>query len=136
MILVDTSIWIDYFNGTDSPKTEWLDRALGIEPIIVGDVILAEILQGFRQDHAFNTAKKMLLLFPIVELVGKEIAIKSAANYRMLRKKGVTVRKTIDVVIGTYCIETKTRLLHNDSDFHPLETYLAMPTVKILSTTL
>ena len=91
MILVDSSVWIDYFNGRNTDKTDWLDSAIGNKHIIVGDLILAEILQGFQSDHDFKTAKKLLLDFPFTEMVGQELAIKSALNYRFLRKNGVTV---------------------------------------------
>ncbi|ODS30117.1 MAG: Ribonuclease VapC15 [Candidatus Scalindua rubra] len=104
MILVDSSVWIDYFNGNKNTKTDWLDYALGNEPIIMGDLILTEVLQGFKNDKDFRIAKKLLLNFPLVDMVGQELAIKSAINYRLLRKKGLIVRKTIDVIIGTFCI--------------------------------
>jgi len=90
MILVDSSVWIDYFNGKKTIQTDWLDSALGIKPIIIGDLILTEVLQGFQSENDFRKAKKILLEFPFMEMVGKNMAIKSAANYRLLRKKGVT----------------------------------------------
>ena len=99
MILVDSSVWIDYFNGRKTDKTDWLDSAIGNKHIIVGDLVLAEILQGFQSDNDFRTAKNLLLDFPFMEMVGQDLAIKSALNYRFLRKNGVTVRKTIDVMI-------------------------------------
>src|SRR3989337_1907922 len=116
MILVDSSVWIDYFNGRKTGKTDWLDSALGNEQIIIGDLILAEVLQGFQSDNDFKIAKKLLLTFPFMEMVGQELAIKSALNYRLLRKKGVTVRKTIDVMIGTFCLNYQLTLLHDDRD--------------------
>lgn len=131
MILVDSSVWIDYFNGEKTSKTDWLDSALGNKPIIIGDLILAEVLQGFQRENDFRTAKNLLLDFPFMEMVGKNIAIKSAINYRFLRKKGVTVRKTIDVMIGTFCIHHHFSLLHDDSDFDPLEKYLKLKTIRI-----
>ncbi|MDH7512330.1 MAG: PIN domain nuclease [Clostridiales bacterium] len=130
MILVDSSVWIDYFNGEKTRETDWLDSALGNKPIIMGDLILAEVLQGFQSEHDFRTAKNLLLDFPFMEMVGKTIAIKSAINYRFLRKKGVTVRKTIDVMIGTFCIHHNFSLLHDDSDFDPLEKYLKLKTIR------
>ena len=129
MIFVDSSVWIDYFNGRGTPKTNWLDSALGNEQIIVGDLILAEVLQGFQSDNDFKTARKLLLTFPFMEMVGQELAIKSALNYRFLRKKGVTVRKTIDVMIGTFCLNYQLTLLHDDRDFDPMEKYLQLKTV-------
>jgi len=131
MILVDSSVWIDYFNGRKTGKTDWLDSALGNEPIIIGDLILAEVLQGFQNEKDFRTAKNVLLDFPFMEMVGQTMAIKSAKNYRFLRKKGVTVRKTIDVIIGTFCIYHHISLLHDDRDFNPLEKYLHLKTVRI-----
>ncbi|MHB8792790.1 MAG: type II toxin-antitoxin system VapC family toxin [Thermoleophilia bacterium] len=129
MILVDSSVWIDFFNGVKTSRTDWLDAALGSEPLVMGDIILTEVLQGFQDDKDFKTAKKLLLSFPVMEMVGQELAIKSAMNYRFLRKKGVTVRKTIDVMIGTYCIQNHISLLHSDRDFEPMEKYLKLRTV-------
>jgi hypothetical protein len=131
MILVDSSVWIDYFNGKKTSKTDWLDSALGNKPIIIGDLILAEVLQGFQNENDFRTVKNLLLDFPFMEMVGKNMAIKSAINYRFLRKKGVTVRKTIDVMIGTFCIHLHFSLLHDDRDFDPLEKYLKLKTIRI-----
>jgi predicted nucleic acid-binding protein len=129
MILVDSSVWIDYFNGKITPQTEWLHSALGNEFIIMGDLILAEVLQGFKKDNDFNKAKEMLLNFPFMEMLGLELAVKSAENYRFLRKKGVTVRKTIDVLIGTFCIHHKISLLHDDQDFVPLIEHLKLSSI-------
>ncbi len=131
MIVVDSSIWIDYFNGKKSKKTDWLDESLGIEAIIMGDIILAEVLQGFQDDKDFKTAKRLLLEFPFIEMLGQEIAIKSAINYRKLRQKGITVRKTIDVMIGTFCIHHNFALLHNDRDFNTIEKHLNLKVIKI-----
>ena len=131
MILVDSSVWIDYFNGRKTDKTDWLDSAIGNKYIIVGDLILTEILQGFQSDNDFRTAKNLLLDFPFMEMVGQALAIKSAWNYRFLRKKGVTVRKTIDVMIGTFCIHYQCPLLHDDRDFDPMEKYLKLTTIAI-----
>jgi len=131
MIVVDSSIWIDYFNGTISKETNWLDESLGIEPIIMGDIILAEVLQGFQNEKDFRTAKKLLLEFPFMDMIGQELAIKSAMNYRALRQKGITIRKTIDVLIGTFCIHNNFDLLHNDKDFDPLEKHLKLKVMKI-----
>jgi predicted nucleic acid-binding protein len=131
MILVDSSVWIDYFNGKKTSKTDWLDSALGSKPIIIGDLILAEVLQGFQKENDFRIVKKLLLEFPFMEMVGQKMAIKSAINYRLLRKKGVTVRKTIDIMIGTFCIHHQFSLLHDDRDFDPLEKYLKLKTIRI-----
>ena len=129
MILVDSSVWIDYFNGKKTTKTDWLDSALGNEPIITGDLILTEVLQGFQNDNDFSTARKLLLSFPFMEMVGQALAIKSALNYRFLRKNGVTVRKTIDIMIGTFCIHHHLSLLHDDKDFDPMERLLKLKTI-------
>ena len=113
MILVDSSVWIDYFNGKISPQTDWLDSALGKKIIIVGDLILAEVLQGFQRDKDFRTARDLLLSFRVMEMLGQALAINSAKNYRYLQKRGVTVRKTVDVIIGTFCLHHNIFLLHD-----------------------
>jgi predicted nucleic acid-binding protein len=130
MILVDSSVWIGYFNGIINPQTDWLDLALGKKIIIVGDIILAEVLQGFKSDRDFNKAKELLSNFRFMEMLGQELAIESAKNYRILRKKGVTVHKTIDVIIGTFCIHHNIPLLHDDQDFDPLTKHLGLHAVK------
>jgi predicted nucleic acid-binding protein len=129
MILVDSSVWIDYFNGIINPKTDWLNYALGREIIIVGDLILTEVLQGFKNDRDFYKAKELLSHFRFMEMLGRELAIKSAENYRLLRMKGVTVPKTIDIIIGTFCIHHNISLLHDDRDFVPLTKHMGLDTV-------
>lgn len=131
MILVDSSVWIGYFNGEITPQTDWLDSALGKEIIIVGDLILTEVLQGFKSDRDFHTAKELLSHFQFMEMLGQELAVRSAENYRFLRNKGVTVRKTIDVMIGTFCIHHNMSLLHDDQDFDPLVKHLKLKVVKL-----
>jgi len=130
MILVDSSVRIDYFNGKINPQTDWLDSALGREIIIVGDLILVEVLQDFKSDRAFHQAKELLLNFQFVEMLGQMLAIKSAENYRFLRKKGVFVRKTFDVIIGTFCIHHNISLLYDDQDFDPLTKFLKLSAIK------
>jgi predicted nucleic acid-binding protein len=130
MILVDSSVWIDYFNGHKTWQTNLLDNLLSDVPILIGDLILAEILQGFRSDNDFESAKSYLSDLPFRQMGGYQVAVKSAQNYRILREKGVTVRKTIDVVIGTYCILEGLPLLHDDCDFDPMVSHLSL---KILS---
>jgi predicted nucleic acid-binding protein len=130
MILVDSSVWIDYFNGKITPQTDWLDSALGREIIILGDLVLTEVLQGFKNDRDFNEAKELLSNFQFMEMLGRELAIKSAENNRFLRKKGVTVRKSVDVMIGTFCIHHDISLLHDDQDFAPLVKHLKLNAVK------
>ena len=130
MILVDSSVWVDYFNGTVTAQTEKLHDLLGDQPLAVGDLILTEVLQGFANERDFNTATRVLTSLTVVELGGEEIAIQAARNFRALRKLGVTVRKTIDTVIATQCIESGYDLLHNDRDFDPFSTHLGLRVVK------
>ncbi len=126
MILVDSSVWIDYFRGTATPQAEKLDSLLGSEPIATGDLILSEVLQGFVSDRDFNQAKKLMTSLVIVELAGQSIAIQAAKNFRVLRSLGVTVRKTIDTVIATRCIESGLPLLYSDRDFDPFVEHLGL----------
>jgi len=126
LILVDSSVWIDYFRGIFTAQTEKLDKLLGEEPLAIGDLILTEVLQGFDDEQDFNDARKMLSSLMIVELGGKEIAIQAAKNFRALRRRGVTIRKTIDTVIATRCIEGGYDLLHNDRDFEPFAKHLGL----------
>jgi predicted nucleic acid-binding protein len=129
LILVDSSVWIDYFKGIITAQTERLDGLLGYEPLAIGDLILTEVLQGFVDERDFNQAMKMLTSLIIVELGGQEIAIQAAKNFRALRKHGVTVRKTIDTVIATRCIESDYDLLHDDRDFDPFAKHLGLRVV-------
>ncbi len=126
MILVDSSVWIDYFNGSITPQTEKLDQWLGREPLAIGDLILTEVLQGFDDERDFNQARKLLTSLTVVELGGTDIAIQAARNFRALRKLGVTVRKTIDTVIATGCIESRFDLLHSDRDFDAFVEHLGL----------
>jgi predicted nucleic acid-binding protein len=129
MIIVDSSVWIDYFNGKKTSQTDWLDSALGSIPVILGDLILTEVLQGFQNSKEFKVAKDLLLGMPFMPMVGRAIALKSAENYRSLRRRGVTVRKTIDVIIGTFCIYYQLPLLHDDRDFDPMVKFLGLKIV-------
>jgi predicted nucleic acid-binding protein len=129
MILVDSSVWIDYFNGSHNWQVELLDKLLQHEPIIMGDLIFTEVLQGFRSDTEFNLAKKFLSVLPIRTLGGYKVALQSAAHYREMRKKGITVRKTIDLIIATFCIMENIALLHNDHDFDPMAAHLSLQTI-------
>ena len=126
MILVDSSVWIDYFRGTVTAQTETLDRLLGQELLAIGDLILTEVLEGFDNERDFSDARKILTSLTVVELGGQEIAIQAAKNFRALRRLGVTVRKTIDTVIATRCIESRYDLLHNDRDFDPFVKHLGL----------
>ncbi len=129
MIVVDSSVWIDYFNGKETQQTDLLDSYLGNTPIIMGDLILTEVLQGFQGDKDYESAKQMLLQMPFMAMGGLELSLESAVNYRQLRKKGVTVRKTIDIIIGTFCIHHQIPLLHDDKDFEPMIEHLGLQTV-------
>ena len=124
MIFVDSSVWIDYFRGIATKETELLDELLRVEPIVIGDVVLAEVLQGFKRDRDFNQAKKLLTSLGMVDVLGHEIAIQAARNFRSLRERGITVRKTIDTIIATYCIENDLPLLHSDRDFDAFVEYM------------
>lgn len=119
MMLVDSSVWIDYFNGVSTDASDYLDASLGSHHLITGDLILAEVLQGFRSEKAFSQGKTLLTSLDVHNLLSEQLAIKSAVNFRYLRKKGITVRKTIDVIIATYCMEYDIALLHSDRDFLP-----------------
>jgi predicted nucleic acid-binding protein len=127
MILVDSSVWIDYFRGVISPQTDRLDSLFGQELLVTGDLIIAEVLQGFQHESEFNKAKRLMTgNLTVVSLVGPEIAIQAARNYRALRANGATVRKTIDTLIATYCIENDFSLLFSDRDFNPFVDYLGL----------
>jgi predicted nucleic acid-binding protein len=129
VILVDSTVWIDYFGGKATKQAEKLDSLLGDEPLAIGDLILTEVLQGFASDRDSRQAKKLLTSLVIVELGGQDIAVRAAENYRTLRSLGVTVRKTIDTIIATRCIESGYALLHRDRDFEPFVTHLGLRTV-------
>jgi predicted nucleic acid-binding protein len=119
-------VWIAYFKGTVTAQTEILDGLLGQQPLAIGDLILTEVLQGFDNERDFTEARKMLTSLKVVELGGQEIAIQAAKNFRVLRRLGVSVRKTIDTVIATRCIESGYELLHNDRDFDPFTKHLGL----------
>lgn len=126
MILVDSSVWIDYFRGRQSPETDLLDELLEREPVLTGDLILTEVLQGFGSDRDFTQAKKLLTSFNVIDLGGQDIAIQAAKNFCTLRALGITVRKTIDTIIATRCINNDYLLLYSDRDFDPFVDHLAL----------
>jgi len=126
MIVADTSVWIDYVNGVVTPQTNILDIELENRRVATGDLIIVEFLQGFREDKQFQEAKALMDSLEYYDFVGREIAISAAQNFRKLRKKGITIRKTIDVLIATFCIEYGFELLHNDRDFDPMEEVLGL----------
>jgi predicted nucleic acid-binding protein len=129
LILVDSSVWIDYFKGVATAQTDKLDQLLGREALLIGDLILTEVLQGFADEREFDIAREMLTSLTIVELGGAEVAVQAARNFRTLRKKGITVRKTIDTIIATRCIESGYGLLFADRDFDPFVKYLGLRSV-------
>jgi predicted nucleic acid-binding protein len=126
VILVDSSVWIDYFRGAATPEADRLDALLGAEPLATADVVLAEVLQGFTRDRDFDDALRLLTSLSVIEVGGKDIAIQAARNFRTLRARGVTVRKTIDTLIATRCIESGLELLYSDRDFDPFVAQLGL----------
>ncbi|GAA0762736.1 PIN domain nuclease [Ideonella azotifigens] len=126
MILVDSSVWIDYFRSTDTPQVALLDSLLGRTRIAVGDLIAGEVLQGIRDDKEFKRVKDIFDAFTRLDLCGYDLALKAAENYRTLRAKGITTRKTIDTLIATRCIEDGLTLLHSDRDFAPFAMHLGL----------
>lgn len=126
MIVVDTSVWIDFLNGRDLSHTRRLRAVLGSEEIIIGDLMLCEVLQGLATEGTARRVEALLRRFDIVPMAGEAIAVKAARNFRALRQRGITIRKTIDLLIGTWCIENGKPLLHNDSDFRPMTRHLGL----------
>jgi len=126
VIVVDTSVWVDFFNGRPTAEADALNELLGERPVVVGDLTMAEVLSGFRQDADFRKAKSLLESCEFRPMVGKTVAMEAANNYRFLRKRGITVRKTIDILIGTFCIVNHLPLLHADRDFDALENHLGL----------
>jgi len=124
VIFVDSSVWIDYFCGRDNPEAETLDGHLGVSPVAVGDLVLTEVLQGFRSDRDYKIARSLMEELTVFDMLGKSMAIKSAENFRKLRRKGITIRKTADVIIATFCIEHRLPLLFSDKDFKPFVKHL------------
>lgn len=126
MILVDSSVWIDYFTGTDNWQAEVLETMLGVEDVVAGDLILTEVLQGFKDDQDCETAKSLFDSVAIFDMLGRGMALASAQNYRSLRKRGITIRKTADVIIATFCIERQIPLLFSDRDFKPFVIHMGL----------
>lgn len=126
VILVDSSVWIDYFRGAATAEVEALDALLGNEVVASGDLILAEVLQGFARERDFNQARKLLTSLVVVDLGGRDIAIQAAKNFRTLRARGITVRKTIDTIIATRCIASGFALLYSDRDFDAFVMHLGL----------
>lgn len=131
MILVDTSVWIDYFNGISNGHTDLLDTSIAQGNVAIGDLIFLEILQGIRDDADYRKTKRSLLAFDQHQMLGREMAEICARNYRILRKKGITIRKTADVIIATFCIENHFPLLFLDRDFLPFVDHLGLEPLPI-----
>ena len=131
MILVDSTVWIEYFNGVSTPETDFLDDILGDQLILVGDIILADVLQGFRRDKDVDQAYQASSKFQKVSMMNIDLALKSARYFQILRKRGVTIRKTIDCFIATFYIENDLELLHSDRDFDHFEEHLDLKVVQI-----
>lgn len=129
MILADSSVWIDYFNGTVTPQTEKLDHLLGSEPLAIGDLILTEVLQGFTEEREFEQARRLMMSLTVVDLGGQDVAVQAARHFRVLRRAGITIRKTIDSVIATRCVLSNYDLLHCDRDFGPFVKHLGLRSV-------
>ena len=129
MIIVDTSVWVDYFNGRNNQETNTLDASLLEGTVAIGDLILLEILQGFRNDSDYNKATKTLASLEQYEMFGHSMVAKCADNYRALRKQGITIRKTADIIIATFCIDNQFPLLFSDRDFIPFVEYLGLTPV-------
>jgi predicted nucleic acid-binding protein len=129
VILVDTSVWVDYFRGTDSRQAAKLDSLLGAEPLAIGDIVLTEVLQGVDGDREFEQTRALLATLDLVQVGGADVAVEAARNFRRLRALGVTVRKTVDTLIATRCIVSGLELLHADRDFAPFQKYLGLRTV-------
>lgn len=130
MVVIDTSAWIDYLRGADTPWANAVDDAMDNDRVIIGDLIIVELLQCIKNPNEYRQVEELVDSLEYKTFVGKDIAKKSAENYRTLLSKGLTVRKTIDMLIGTFCIENKIPLLHNDRDFDPMEEYLGLEVIK------
>jgi len=126
MLIVDTSVWVDYFADRDTPQVHILDGAFVREQVGVGDLILCEVLQGIRDEKQFELVRQQLLKLDVLPVCDPQIAVQAARNYRRLREMGITVRKTVDALIATFCIEKGHHLLHNDRDFDPFQQHLGL----------
>jgi len=130
MVIVDTTVWVDYLRGIRTPETEWLEREADKQRLGLTDLILCEVLQGVRDDHEFEQVLRELLKFELFETGGERLAIAAAQNFRKIRKKGRTIRKTIDCLIATFCILRGHSLLHRDNDFRHFEELLGLSVVQ------
>lgn len=126
MLLVDSSVWIDFFNAKSTPQTDFLHTSLKQPDVVLGDLVLCEVLQGFKQRREFEHARRVLMELPVLNMGGVAVALKAADNYRYLQRRGVTVRKTIDCIIATFAIVEGYTLLHSDRDFIPFVEFLGL----------
>lgn len=126
MIVVDSSVWIDYFRGKKTPQCDFLDHMLSNDLLVVGDLILLEVLQGFSEGKDLQLATRVMRSMDVIELGGEDMALKAAQHYRQLRAKGITIRKTIDTLIATRCIHDEYELLFSDRDFEPFVEHLGL----------
>jgi predicted nucleic acid-binding protein len=124
MVIVDTTVWVDYLNGSRTPQTDWLDKEVDRQRLGLTDLNLCEVLHGIRDERQARRVHRTLLRFQVFSTGGAELATAAARNYRTLRSRGVTVRKAIDCLIATFCLAHHHTLLHCDRDFVPFETYL------------
>ena len=129
MILVDSSVWIDFLRGRATPQSLKLKQLIGEVEIAIGDLILTEVLQGCLRVPEFRATQRVFDQFNIVELGGYDVALQAARNHLYLRSLGYTIRKTIDTIIATRCIISSLQLLHSDRDFLPFEKHLGLRTV-------
>jgi predicted nucleic acid-binding protein len=129
VVIVDTTVWIDYFQGVKNPETDWLDEELDRQRLGLTDVILCEVLQGVRDDVVAREVEQKLLELEVFETGGVDLAREAARNYRALRSRGHTVRKTIDCLIATFCLREQHSLLHRDRDFDPFEEFLELSVI-------
>jgi predicted nucleic acid-binding protein len=131
MVIVDTTVWVDYLRGAQNPETQWLDLELGRQRLGLTDVILCEVLQGIPDDRSFTRVHRDLLRFEVFRTGGMELAVEAARNFRTLRRRGHTVRKTIDCFIATFCLREGHSLLHRDRDFDAFELVLGLPVLHV-----
>jgi predicted nucleic acid-binding protein len=130
VIVVDTTVWIDFLNGRSAPHVKHLRVVLGTSEIVVGDLMLCEVLQGLENERVAQEVESLLRRFDVVSMAGDAIAVAAARNFRALRSRGITIRKTIDLLIGTWCIENRLPLLHNDRDYRPMALHLGLAEVQ------
>ena len=130
MIVVDSSVWIDFLNGRNAAQVRELRSVLGTDEVIVGELMLCEVLQGLDSERSARQVEALLRSFQIVPMAGDAVAVLAAKNLRSLRRLGITISKTIDLIIGTWCIENRVALLHNDRDFLPMARHLGLIEVR------